>query len=204
MTAPAPVAPPAPVAGAVGVRVRVVQAAGRPAASGRVGAMLRQAGIDPAPGPGAVTVVVTATVEEAVALCPGAGDRLLAVCDTVSPSGLREALRAGVRAVLRSSDLTPAQLAAAVHGAWHGDSRVPYSALVRLLGGAAATDPPRLTPRQHSVLSLMAEGHGNAVIARTLSCSPHTVKNTVYELMGRLQARTRAQAVACAVRWSLI
>ncbi|MFI6412672.1 LuxR C-terminal-related transcriptional regulator [Streptomyces sp. NPDC050585] len=216
-------------AAVTGVRVRVVHAAGGPtaaggaAACGRVAALLRQAGIEPVTGPGApdepaaapaagpgtarpdaVTVAVTATVEEAVALCSGPGDRLLAVCDTVSPSGLRDALRAGVRAVLRSPDLTPPQLAAAVYGAWHGDSRVPYSALVQLLGGARAADPPRLTPRQHSVLSLMAEGHGNAVIAQTLSCSPHTVKNTVYELMGRLQARTRAQAVACAVRWSII
>lgn len=187
-----------------GVRVSVVPATGRSAATGRVGAMLRQAGIEPSAGPGTVTVAVAATVEEAVALCPGPGHRLLAVCDTVSASGLRDALQSGVRAVLRSSDLTPAQLAAAVYGAWHGDSRVPYAALVQLLGGATAADPPRLTPRQHSVLSLMAEGHGNAVIAQTLSCSPHTVKNTVYELMGRLQARTRAQAVACAVRWSLI
>lgn len=218
----APTTMAASVTTATGVRVRVVTAGGGRAAAGspaasRVAALLRQAGIEPLPGPdggaspvtgtGAdttVTVAVTATVEEAVALCSGPGDRLLAVCDTVSPSGLRDALRSGVRAVLRSPGLTPAQLAAAVYGAWHGDSRVPYSALVQLLGGARATDPPRLTPRQHSVLALMAEGHGNAVIARTLSCSPHTVKNTVYELMGRLQARTRAQAVAYAVRGNLI
>ncbi|GAA4933751.1 response regulator transcription factor [Streptomyces coeruleoprunus] len=204
MTAPGA----APAEAAAGVRVRVVPAAGARAhtapAAGRVTAMLRQAGIEPTAGAGTVTVAVTATVEEAVALCPGSEDRLLAVCDTVSPAGLRGALRAGVRAILRSSDLTPAQLMAGVHSAWHGDSRVPYSALVQLLGGATATEAPQLTPRQHSVLALMAEGHGNAVIARTLSCSPHTVKNTVYELMGRLQARNRAQAVACAVRWSLI
>nr|WP_258035934.1 LuxR C-terminal-related transcriptional regulator [Streptomyces fradiae] len=203
-TSPAKAIPHAGERTGAGIRVRVLPATGRLAATGRVGAMLRQAGIDPAGGPGGVTVAVTATVEEAVALRSGPGDRFLAVCDTVSPSGLRDALRAGVRAVLRSSDLTPEQLAAAVYGAWHGDGRVPYSALVQLLGGARAADPPRLTPRQQSVLALMAEGHGNAVIAQTLSCSPHTVKNTVYELMGRLQARTRAQAVACAVRWSLI
>ncbi|KJY45049.1 LuxR family transcriptional regulator, partial [Streptomyces sp. NRRL S-444] len=53
-------------------------------------------------------------------------------------------------------------------------------------------------------LTLMAEGHGNAVIARTLSCSEHTIKNVIYELMSRLQARNRAHAVACAVRHSLI
>jgi DNA-binding NarL/FixJ family response regulator len=100
-----------------------------------------------------------------------------------------------------------------------GDGRMPYPALVRLLGAAAApaadspagpaarpagADVPRLTARQTAVLTLMAEGHGNAVIARTLSCSEHTVKNVVYELMARLQARNRAHAVARAVRHSLI
>ncbi|WP_328764123.1 helix-turn-helix transcriptional regulator [Streptomyces sp. NBC_00272] len=110
-----------------------------------------------------------------------------------------------------------------------GDGRMPYPALVRLLGAAttagagnataapAATtsggalrsagappDAPRLTARQTAVLTLMAEGHGNAVIARTLSCSEHTIKNVIYELMSRLQARNRAHAVACAVRHSLI
>ncbi|MFE2146815.1 response regulator transcription factor [Streptomyces sp. NPDC059456] len=109
-----------------------------------------------------------------------------------------------------------------------GDGRMPYPALVRLLGAAttagAATAPgsaagttaaaprsaaappdaPRLTARQTAVLTLMAEGHGNAVIARTLSCSEHTIKNVIYELMSRLQARNRAHAVARAVRHSLI
>ncbi|MEU8838178.1 helix-turn-helix transcriptional regulator [Streptomyces roseus] len=103
-----------------------------------------------------------------------------------------------------------------------GDGRMPYPALVRLLGAAtsataaaagadtpaprsaAPADAPRLTARQTAVLTLMAEGHGNAVIARTLSCSEHTIKNVIYELMSRLQARNRAHAVACAVRHSLI
>ncbi|MET9882844.1 LuxR C-terminal-related transcriptional regulator [Streptomyces sp. NPDC006430] len=111
-----------------------------------------------------------------------------------------------------------------------GDGRMPYPALVRLLGAAATSaataaaaasctaagstaptlrsatppDAPRLTARQTAVLTLMAEGHGNAVIARTLSCSEHTIKNVIYELMSRLQARNRAHAVARAVRHSLI
>ncbi|MFD7078684.1 response regulator transcription factor [Streptomyces sp. NPDC059918] len=107
-----------------------------------------------------------------------------------------------------------------------GDGRMPYPALVRLLGAAtsaasatavaagadtpaarsaaAPADAPRLTARQTAVLTLMAEGHGNAVIARTLSCSEHTIKNVIYELMSRLQARNRAHAVACAVRHSII
>ena len=83
---------------------------------------------------------------------------------------------------------------------------MPYPALLRLLGGAPAVpaDRPRLTARQTAVLTLMAEGHGNAVIARTLNCSEHTVKNVLYDLMSRLHARNRSHAVACAVQHSLI
>ncbi|MER5729498.1 helix-turn-helix transcriptional regulator [Streptomyces sp. NPDC002138] len=90
---------------------------------------------------------------------------------------------------------------------------LPYPDLLRLLGGhtalpaprpVPAADTPHLTARQTSVLALMAEGHGNAVIARTLSCSEHTVKNVIYELMSRLHARNRSHAVACAVQYSLI
>ncbi|WP_246214074.1 response regulator transcription factor [Kitasatospora viridis] len=61
-----------------------------------------------------------------------------------------------------------------------------------------------LTARQTEVLALIADGHGNAAIARQLSCSEHTVKNVIYELMARLQARNRAHAVAHAVRDGLI
>ncbi|MFK0252150.1 LuxR C-terminal-related transcriptional regulator [Streptomyces sp. NPDC090445] len=50
----------------------------------------------------------------------------------------------------------------------------------------------------------MAEGHGNAVIARALSCSERTAKNVIYELMGRLQARNRARAGARVLHRSLI
>ena len=58
--------------------------------------------------------------------------------------------------------------------------------------------------RQVAVLRLMADGLGNASIARSLSCSEHTIKNVIYELMTRLDARNRAHAVAAAVRAGLI
>lgn len=183
----------------------------------RVAALLGRAGIaaSPTPALGADTVWVAAGtgVEEALRAGAGAGRRrLLVVCDTVTPGGLRLAIRAGAAAVLRSADLTPAQLAAAVHGAQHGDGRMPYAALTQLLTGAGTAGPgpepatagSPLTARQTAVLDLMAEGHGNAVIARTLRCSEHTVKNVIYELMARLQARNRAHAVAHAVRHGLI
>ncbi|MEU3657576.1 LuxR C-terminal-related transcriptional regulator [Streptomyces sp. NPDC032161] len=180
----------------------------------------------PRPDPGLVLLAAGRTVDEAVESCPppqGRGrDRqgVLVAAQLVSPDSVLRAARAGARTILRTADATPAQLVAAVHSAHHGDGRLPYGVLVRLLGTAhqpgpgpvaPAPDTARtpqaaapLTPRQTAVLTLVAEGHGNVVIARALSCSEHTVKNVIYELMARLQVRNRAHAVARAVRAGLI
>ncbi|MBD0675385.1 response regulator transcription factor, partial [Streptomyces sp. CBMA156] len=121
------------------------------------------------------------------------------------------ALRAGARAMLLSAEATPARLAAAVHSAHRGEGRLSHPVLACLLdgspeppgpGGRPGTSP--LTGRQTEVLRLMADGHGNEAIARTLRCSKHTVKNVIYELMGQLQVHNRAHAVAHAVRTGLI
>ena len=114
--------------------------------------------------------------------------------------------------MLQSTGATPARLGAAVQSAHCGDGRIPYTTLVRLLSGAPeapvpAAGPPTpspLTVRQTAVLALMAEGHSNAAIAGALSCSEHTVKNVIYDLMARLLVSNRAQAVARAIRAGLI
>ncbi|MEU4565093.1 response regulator transcription factor [Micromonospora sp. NPDC023956] len=161
-------------------------------------------------GPVEVLVTAAATVDRALALCRRhdagpPGRTVLLVADVFDPVAVRAAVNAGVRTMLRRSDASPRQLVAAIEAARHGETRLPSEAVVRLLGAQA--DPSvsaLLTARQIDVLALMAEGHGNAAIARRLRCSEHTVKNAGYELMARLQARNRAQAVARAVRTGLV
>ncbi|GLY24582.1 LuxR C-terminal-related transcriptional regulator [Micromonospora sp. NBRC 101691] len=161
-----------------------------------------------------VLLAAAGTLDEALALYRsphrGGGTRgvvspALAMAEAFSSNAVRRAMAAGVRTMLRRADVTSAGLVAALHSARHGDGRLPYAVLVRLLGAEprpASASP--LTVRQTEVLALMAEGHGNAAIARMLRCSEHTVKNVGYELMARLQVRNRAQAVARAVRAGLI
>lgn len=179
-------------------------------------------------GAGTVVVTIAATVEEAtemyLRLRPPGGCPALLVADTFSSAGLARALRAGARTMLRAGDVTLVQVSAAVRAAYCGDGRVPQQALVRALGGQSPPDPrpatrqptgpqasmppagppAALTARQRAVLALMAEGLGNAEIARALCCSEHTVKNVGYELMARLQVRNRAHAVALAIRKGLV
>ncbi|HEU5331176.1 MAG TPA: LuxR C-terminal-related transcriptional regulator [Actinocrinis sp.] len=206
-------------------RVRVHVSARDVTARAGALALVRRCGITLAPEPdgAADTVVVAAaqTVEAAIDdwIAGGAaarfsgGHRLLVMAETFSPSGVLHAVRAGAYTMLRSTHATPEQLAAAVAAAHRGGGLMPYEVLIRLLGGSAgakprpvapAPPPSVLTARQLTVLALMADGHGNAAIARALSCSEHTVKNVIYDLTARLQVRNRAQAVACAVRRGLI
>lgn len=79
--------------------------------------------------------------------------------------------------------------------------------LVRALTApvASASAPTvRLSPREQEVLELVAEGYSNAMIATRLHLSENTVKTYVENLLSRLNARNRAEAVAAASRQNLI
>jgi len=54
------------------------------------------------------------------------------------------------------------------------------------------------------ILGLLAQGHSNGEIADIICRSPHTVKDSVKKIMQRLNARRRAEAVACAIKLGLI
>ena len=61
----------------------------------------------------------------------------------------------------------------------------------------------RLTPQQHRVLALMAEGKANKVIAYELQITEPTVKAHVTEILRKLGASSRTQAVITAQRLAL-
>jgi DNA-binding CsgD family transcriptional regulator len=61
-----------------------------------------------------------------------------------------------------------------------------------------------LTPRELEVLELFAEGFSTREIALTLWVSEETVKSHVKKVLDRLQARTRAHAVALAFRAGIL
>lgn len=63
------------------------------------------------------------------------------------------------------------------------------------VGRAAAEAFPDLTAREREVLDLMARGLDNASIARRLFLSEKTVRNRVSDILTKLRARTRAEAV---------
>jgi len=63
---------------------------------------------------------------------------------------------------------------------------------------------PRLTLRERDVLRLLADGCSNEEIGRRLFISAETVRTHIRKAMLKLGAETRTQAVASALRQSLI
>jgi DNA-binding NarL/FixJ family response regulator len=77
-------------------------------------------------------------------------------------------------------------------------------ALAGLLAGAEAAKLPTLTRREREILRLLADGMRNDRVAQELSISPLTVRTHVKNAMNKLEADTRTEAVARALRDSLI
>ncbi len=69
---------------------------------------------------------------------------------------------------------------------------------------AEADGGVRLSKREREVLALVAEGYSNPMIATRLNLSDNTVKGYMENLLTRLNARNRAEAVAAASRLKLI
>jgi DNA-binding NarL/FixJ family response regulator len=131
------------------------------------------------------------------------------VCSSRCPDdAVLEALRAGAVGVLRKDTLTTESLAGAVRAAASGTGVVTSELLRDLLDGLAADGekaaPARLTDREQRVLSLIAAGHPTREVALELCYSERTVKNVLHDVVTKMGARSRSQAVAHAVREGLI
>ncbi len=112
---------------------------------------------------------------------------------------LHDALDAGARGlVLKEAPLD--DLASAVRTVLSG--RVYLDPL--LAGVVTAQQFKALTPRERSVIRLLADGQGSDAIGSALSISPDTVRTHVRHAMRKLGVETRTQAVAEALRRSLI
>ena len=136
------------------------------------------------------------------------GARVIVCSSHCAEDAVLAALQAGAVGVLRKDTLTTDSLATAVRAAANGTGVVTPELLRDLLDGlAAGIERPvaaRLTDREQQVLSLIAEGHPTREVAERLCYSERTVKNVLHDVVTKLGARSRSQAVAHAVREGLI
>jgi DNA-binding NarL/FixJ family response regulator len=131
--------------------------------------------------------------ETAIVFYTAFGDRAL----------LSEALDAGARGfVLKEAPLS--DLVRAVERVAAGEAYVD-PVLAGVLVASQLTDRlPALTQREREVLRLLADGLANEEIGKRLHISPETVRTHVRKAMAKLEADTRTQAVATALRQSII
>jgi len=114
------------------------------------------------------------------------------------------ALAAGIRGYL-SRDIDAGRLTAALSAAASGlvvlDPEIVSHSLPARASPQMIED---LTPREIEVLQLLAEGMANKAIATRLGISEHTAKFHVNAIFGKLEARSRTEAVITAARHGLI
>jgi DNA-binding NarL/FixJ family response regulator len=134
-----------------------------------------------------------ASPETAVVLYTAYGDR----------AHLLEAIDAGARGfVLKEAPM--ADLGRAVEMVAGGAVYVDPVLASTFARSEAADRLQTLTQREREILRLLADGHSNEEIGKRLFISAETVRTYIRKSMKKLEADTRTEAVAKALRQSLI
>ncbi len=140
--------------------------------------------------------------------CPGISVILVTIHE--NPDYLLEALRAGAAGYLLK-DVTQRELISAVWQVLHGEPILDRELMTRLLKRLASETlsqvclpPEQLSPREHEVLQLLAQGQTNPEIAHNLNISVSTVKIHVEHILAKFGVSDRTQAAVRAVELGLI
>lgn len=148
------------------------------------------------------------------------GARVIVCSDDRTDAAVLASVEAGAIAFLVKRTMQPETLGAALLAVAGGNGFLaadlmpkfinrPDEGLDREPASLAATmamtaPPTPLTEREHRVLALIADGEPTREVARQLCYSERTVKNVLHDIVVKLGARSRSQAVAHAVRHELI
>ncbi len=116
---------------------------------------------------------------------------------------LAEGLDCGARGYVLK-DAPPDDIVRAVKRVAEGGAYVDPTLASELVSPKATERLPALSAREREILGLLADGNSNPEIAAKLFISPETVRTHVRNAMAKLEADTRTQAVALALRYALI
>lgn len=109
-------------------------------------------------------------------------------------------LRAGAKAYLLK-DIQPEELFKSIRAVMSGEVYLPSKIAGKL---ALRMQGEPLTEREVQILQLLAEGKSNRSIAQSLFISESTVKSHLKSLFTKLDATSRAEAIALAARKGLV
>jgi DNA-binding NarL/FixJ family response regulator len=134
----------------------------------------------------------------------GEGDpAVVMVTSYAEPSVARAALEAGCRGfVLKHAGFE--DVVRALDAIRHGSIYVSGALLEDLLPGRRSAPAPDLTARETQMLELLAVGASTTDIAEHLFLSVNTVRNHVQNMLTKLGAQSRLEAVAIGARLGLV
>ena len=126
--------------------------------------------------------------------------RILLLTTFGTADDVAKALEAGAAgALMKTSD--ESEIIAAIRTVAAGGHAVSDE-IKRLMSESPPT--PSLTSRQSEVLNAMSKGLSNAEIAKVFGINEFTVREHVVNIMAKLDASNRAEAVAIALRKNLL
>ncbi|MEO7795822.1 MAG: response regulator transcription factor [Thermoanaerobaculia bacterium] len=130
---------------------------------------------------------------------PPAPPRVLMLTSLAEEAAIREAVAVGAMGYLMK-DVSRAELVRAVRDAARDRPTLHPEAQRILMKRPEKSPMDDLTPRERSVLDLVAEGKSNRQIANRLGLTEGTVKGYVSILLDKLGVQDRTQAALLAVR----
>lgn len=145
---------------------------------------------DLSPGEAAVAVLVGGTLPEAgqgAKLLGGSGGpALVAVCESIRPGELRQALAAGIAGVVLTEGLEQSLIPCLIAVA-SGQVCVPRAQ-------SGQIDAASLSPRERQILGLVVMGYMNGEIANQLVVAESTVKSHLSSAFAKLGVKSRTEA----------
>ena len=131
--------------------------------------------------------------------------KVLALTSFPEEDLIQRALEAGVLGYLLKN-VGARELGDAIRAAKAGRATLAPEATMTLMQRASRPAPPGhdLSPREREVLRLMAQGKSNRAIAEALVISASTADFHVSNILGKLGAASRTEAVAIALQNKLV
>ena len=126
--------------------------------------------------------------------------KIVALTTYEGDEDIHRALSAGARGYLLK-DMMRSQLLQVIRTVQKGQRAIPAAIAARL---AEYTPRIELTPRELEVLQLMAKGFSNPEIASTLGRTESTMKVHVSNILQKLQATDRTEAVTVAIQRGIL
>jgi DNA-binding NarL/FixJ family response regulator len=126
--------------------------------------------------------------------------KIIALTTYEGDADIHRALSAGARGYLLK-DMMRAQLLQVIRTVQKGQRAIPAAIAARL---AEYTPRIELTPRELEVLTLMAKGLSNPEIASTLGRTESTMKVHVSNILQKLHATDRTEAVTVAIQRGIL